>query len=241
MRGRLWQLIRPLTPEYRFGRPAALVKALEWLRTGAAVWVVYQSVRYTGIDFEGTLNRFVFAPAINAGFAIPAVVLAMAAVLAVARDRRAQGRALLLPAVTMVCVFLGVVALAATTLFIGWRMGHGYWSLWLIFLLLVGFPAVSVTGFLVVRHWFRAADGHPMLPALCALGYAATQVAVFVAYGPSQTLPSPWNVVVGLGSPLSLAAFAGVELWVLHRWHGVSPRELPPPVPRRVDVYRSTA
>src|SRR5688500_1917468 len=121
MRGRVWQLIRLLMPGYRFGRPGALVTSLEWLRTAVAVCVVYQSVRYAGIDFDGTLNRFVFAPVINAALAGPAVLLAMATVVTVAHDRREQLGFLLLPAATMVCVCLAVVALAATTLFVGRR------------------------------------------------------------------------------------------------------------------------
>jgi hypothetical protein len=231
MRRLLWTIVSLLIPEHRYGRPGAVVTVLEWVRTAAAVWVVYVSVRHTGLDFERGLQRFVLGPAVNAGFAVPALLLGAVSVLALARDRRAQLRAFGRPAATVVSVLFLVLGLAYLTYVMGHEAGPGYWSLWLIFLVPVGFPALAVTAFLVVRYWFRAADGHPMLPALCAFAYAVTQFGILAVYGPGDTLPPPYHLLVGIGSPLSLAAVAGIELMLLHR-AGVSPRTLPPLRPR---------
>jgi hypothetical protein len=228
MRRRVWLL---LVPEHRFGRPGAVVTALEWVRTLAALGVVYVSVSYTGLDFEGALQRFVLGPMVNAGLALPALLIGMTVIVVAARDRRVALRALGRPVVTAIAAVAVVAAFAWITYTMGHRMGQGYWGLYLLVMVPVGLPALGLMAFLVLRCWFRAADGHPMLPALCALGYAVTQVVVVAVYGPGDTLPAPWDVVVGVGSPLSLAAVAGVELALLRNRRGVSIRRLPPLVP----------
>src|SRR5256885_11309837 len=41
------------------------------------------------------------------------------------------------------------------------------------------FPYTTLfRSYLSARHWFRAADGHPLLPALTAVGFAAGQLAL---------------------------------------------------------------
>jgi len=208
-----------------------VVTTLEWVRTLAALGVIYVSVRYTGLDFEGALQRFVLGPMVNAGLALPAVLLGMTVVVAVAHDRRAALRALGRPVATLLAAVAVVAAFAWITYTMGHRMGQGWWGLYLLVMVPVGLPALGIMAFLILRYWFRAADGHPMLPALCALGYAVTQLVVVIVYGAGDTLPAPWDVIVGVGSPLSLAAVAGVELLLLRHRRGVSLRRLPPLVP----------
>jgi hypothetical protein len=71
-----------------------------------------------------------------------------------------------------------------------------------------------------------------MLPALVALAYAAAQLVVLAIRGLDPALPRNVAIVLALGSALSLAALASLELTVRRRAGG-SLRTLPPARSRR--------
>ncbi len=61
----------------------------------------------------------------------------------------------------------------------------------LLVLAVVGLPALLWASYLAVRHWFRGADGHPMLPALTTIGFAAAQLVELIGAGPDQREVEP--------------------------------------------------
>lgn len=87
-------------------------------------------------------------------------------------------------------------------------------------------PAGLAISYLAVRHWCVAADGHPMLPAVITVFYAAIQLGLFIIGGGLAILPDGLRLTVGVGGPVCLAAIAAAELW-LHVREGRSIRSLP--------------
>jgi hypothetical protein len=240
--GKFWRGIAAvrllLVPRYRYGRPGPMFTALEWIRTATTIAVVVVSLRFAGFSFE---DRIVRGPLVSGLLAVPAVVLGMLTVLVAARPghRRAALRALRRPAVTLVGALAAGYLFLRVVMYVGWHLGGISGHLLFLALVAFGCPALAVLSFLCLRYWFVAADGHPMLPALCALGYAGAQLVVLVAGGPSPDLPPGLRWLVGAGGPLTLAAIAAAELIAWRYRRGVSLRTLPPPVsPPRTERER---
>jgi hypothetical protein len=82
-------------------------------------------------------------------------------------------------------------------------------------------PTIAWTAYMSVRHWFRAADGHPFLPAMVAIGYATVHIGL--ARYPTRAgdldpaLPTSLALSIRLGGPLILVATAAVEIALVWR------------------------
>jgi hypothetical protein len=217
-----------LTPLHRYGRPpGALFTIIEWLRTAATLAVVAISLRFTGFDYE---QRVVVGPLVSGLLAVPSALLGMALVAVVARrgHRMAVLRSLRRPLLTLLAVLATGYLMIRAIMYVGWHDVPSK-ALLMMAIVVVGLPLLAVLAFVGVRHWFNAADGHPMLPALCAIGYALTQLIMVLVGGTSDDLPPHLRWLIGLGSPLTLAAVAAAELLVWRYRRGVSLRTLPPP------------
>jgi hypothetical protein len=76
--------------------------------------------------------------------------------------------------------------------------------------------AVILVCYLAVRHWCRAADGHPMLPAVITIGYAVLSVGWYLYGGPTPGVPVVADRVLALGGLAALVCLSVIELVVLH-------------------------
>jgi hypothetical protein len=203
-----------------------LFTAVEWLRTAATLAVVVISLRFSGFDYE---QRVVVGPLVSGLLAVPPVLLSMTVLAAAARSghRIAMLRSMRRPFLTLLAVLATGYLIIRAVMYVGWH-DVPLRPLLMMAIVVVGLPSLAVLAFVGLRHWFNAADGHPMLPALCAIGYAVAQLIVVAVGGPSDDLPPHLRWVVSLGSPLTLIAVAVAELLVWRYRRGVSLRELPP-------------
>jgi len=104
----------------------------------------------------------------------------------------------------------------------------------LLTIILIAIPALLWTAWLCVNNWFNAADGHPMLPALAAIIFAAETWAVSIhqalTRGFTPPVPPALSALLTLGGPPVMAAL-GVAMLVRLRRSGISIRTLPTPAP----------
>jgi hypothetical protein len=210
---------------------------LERLRMAGIAATYVLIVVYGTFEF-GDLLPLLQNHLVDTAIGTPAMLLGMLLLVVVAE--RTQRRTVL--------ASLGVPAgriasLVGASLVIGFTVnlimqldpyGHGMLAsvaLWLlqfvtaVVLVVVLAPAALLIGYLAVRHWCVAADGHPMLPAVITVFYAAIQLGLFVVEGGLTILPDGLRVTVGVGGPVCLAAIAAAELR-LHVAAGTSIRSL---------------
>jgi hypothetical protein len=242
----LWTLVfRILRPRYLFGRPSRSLVWLERLRTlglfGAAAVYLF----YLGVTTD-VASRAALGPIQDGMRSLPAILLAMVVVVLTARGghRGAAVAALRRPlgALLLLVVFAAAVILLVNTVdgppvgdapeeeepswaTVMWLLKAGAW---LAFGL--GFGALTIlVSFLAVRHWCCAADGHPMLPAVTTILYAAMNVGWYLYDGATPGVPVLVDRLIALGGPAMLVVIALVEVRIL-RLQGVSLSELPPRV-----------
>ena len=239
----LWILVlRTLRPRHRFGRPGRSLVWLERLRTlglfGAAAVYLF----YLGMTTD-VASRAALGPIQDGMRSLPAIVLAMAVLVAAARagHRGAAVAALRRPlgALLLLVAFAAAVIVLVNTVH-GPPVGDApeeaeptwataLWLLkagsWLAFGLAFGALTILVS-FLAVRHWCCAADGHPMLPAVTTILYAAMNVGWYLYDGVTPGVPTTVDRLIALGGPAMLVVIALVELRIL-RLQDVSLSELP--------------
>jgi hypothetical protein len=231
-----------LTPENRYGEPPRSVEVLEWIRTGGTILLLAGvSWLYTGF---GEAGRLINAPVVNTLLALPAMLVAIVVVLAAAHraQRREVARSLGRPLAVTGVVAAALLAFAVViegfnrlwhgggvslrSVLLGCCVGAPVSIVFLVYVI----PAVLWGCFLAVRHWFRAADGHPMLPGVMTCAYAVAEVVNLLVRGPDDAMPAAVALLIGVGCPIGLAATGLVEIQLLRR-AGYSLRTLPAQVP----------
>jgi hypothetical protein len=242
----LWIFVfRRLRPRHLFGRPRRALVWLERLRTlglfGAAAVYLF----YLGVTTD-VASRAALGPIQDGMRSLPAILLAMVVVVLAARSgRRGAAVAALrrpLGAVLLLVVFAAAVIVLVNTVdgppvgdspeedepgwaTVMWMLKAGSW---LAFGLTFGALTILVS-FLAVRHWCCAADGHPMLPAVTTILYAAMTAGWYLYDGATPGVPVLVDRLIALGGPAVLVLIALLELRIL-RVQGVSLSELPPRV-----------
>jgi MFS family permease len=237
---------RQLTPEYRFGRPHAVLTWWSRFRTACTVVVaVATTVLYRRWGFDSMIERLIVSPIVNAAIAAGSMVASTVILIATARPgtRRRLLTGLRRPVATMATVVAGYVGLTIILAgAVGWVYARAERGIgWLLLAAAVSFalipvacywlPATAWTAYLSVRHWFRAADGHPFLPAMVAIGYATVHIGLAMyqrtAGELDPQLPTSLAFSIQLGSPLVLGTTAAFEI-VLVRGTGAAFRDPPP-------------
>jgi hypothetical protein len=246
----IW-VFRILRPRYLFGRPSRSLVWLERLRTLGLFGVIAAYMFYLGVTTD-VASRAALGPVQDGMRSLPAILLAMVVVVLAARGGH-RGRAVAalrrpLGAVFLLVVFAAAVIVLVNTVDgppvaeeppeedeVGWATVM--WLLkagsWLAFGLSFGALTILVS-FLAVRHWCSAADGHPMLPAVTTILYAAMNVGWYLYDGATPGVPVLVDRLIALGGPAMLLVIALVELRIL-RVQGVSLSGPPPrvgPAPR---------
>jgi hypothetical protein len=240
----IW-VLRILRPRHRFGLPSRSLVWLERLRTLGLLGAAAVYLLYLGVTTD-VASRAALGPIQDGMRSLPAIVLAMVVVVVAARSgHRGSAVAALrrpLGAVLLLVVFATAVIVLVNTVdgppvgdapeedeptwaTVMWLLKAGGW---LAFGLSFGALTILVS-FLAVRHWCCAADGHPMLPAVTTILYAAMNVGWYLYDGATPGVPVLVDRLIALGGPAMLVVIALAELRILGR-QGVALSGLPPPV-----------
>jgi len=251
----IW-VLRILRPRHLFGRPSRSLVWLERLRTLGLFCVIAVYLYYLGATTD-VASRAALGPIQDGMRSLPAILLGMVVVVLAARRgrRRAAAAALRRPlgAVLLLVVFAAAVLVLVNTVH-GSPVGESpdeplnamtwatpIWMLkagsWLAFGLSFGALTILVS-FLAVRHWCSAADGHPMMPAITTILYAAMNVGWYLYDGPTPGVPVLVERLIALGGPAMLVLISLVELRIIRR-QGVSLTVPPPRVEPRPWARRS--
>jgi hypothetical protein len=249
----IW-VLRILRPRYLFGRPSRSLVWLERLRTLGLLGAAAAYLFYLGVTTD-VASRAALGPIQDGMRSLPAIVMAMIVVVLAARSGR-RGAAVAglrrpLGAVLLLVVFAAAVMVLVNTVDgppvgdepeeeePGWATAM--WLLkagaWLAFGLSFGALTILVS-FLAVRHWCCAADGHPMLPAVTTILYAAMNVGWYLYDGATAGVPLLIDRLIALGGPAMLVVIALIELRILRR-QGVSLSQSPPRVGAAQRIGRS--
>lgn len=227
-----------LTPKYLYGSQDPALQWCERIRTVATVvFLIYISLRYTGVSYDRLNEILWLSPTSNAAIALPVVLVAMVVLLATSEpeERGKVLRALRRPFMTVVAIIGFWLAFVATFYEFTHARTQGWYTsvmypIIALALLLYGIPAFAWATFLCVRNWFNAADGHPMLPAMSAVLFALVQLGIntylIVTAQLNPLLPTWLAAVAAVSSPVVLGTAAAIEIILLHR-RGVSLRRRP--------------
>ncbi|PSL55757.1 hypothetical protein B0I31_10448 [Saccharothrix carnea] len=226
-----------LTPRFRYGSGDVRVERLELARSVGgivvtlAVWVAYEQVGYDSV--MGSLSTVM----INAAVALPAVVVGIAILFGTIApaDRSRLLRAVRRPAVTVLaCLAVGLAFDFVLGSYKSVRLPGLATILAVVVilaLLLYVMPSILWAAYWGYRYWFNAADGHPLLPALCSIVFSVGILGVNtyqLARGDlSARIPGPLAVLLTFGSPPLVIALALWEI-KLAGGQGVTLRALPP-------------
>jgi hypothetical protein len=227
---------RRLAPEDPWIATVGRVRAILGL-----VLIVVIAIRF-GTYSEFGLENFLEGLALTSLLAIPSCLVWMALLIGLTEPahRRAALRQMRWPALSLAAF---AVVLTALTLFdaggaayVGNRLtaagidlplsGMVYGGVLGLWFLIFCFRSA----YLVTRHWFNAADGHPLLEPLMA-GWMAWLTAVVTVIFQARDDAVPLLVAIGLpvGSAVVTTALVATEAWRLYRRHGVGLRTGPWP------------
>jgi uncharacterized membrane protein YidH (DUF202 family) len=229
-----------LTPHFRYGTGDPRITRLEQARTAGglvitfAVLIAYEQTGYDAV--MGSLGNVM----VNAAMAMPALVIGIGILLitTAAPDRPRLVRAMRRPALTLLACLAAGLAFdfilgnykstpgAAMTTIVTLAI--------ILALLLYVMPAILWTAYWSYRYWFNAADGHPLLPAVCSivysLGILGYHTYLLAAGNLEPRIPGPLALLFTFGSPLAVITLAILEINLSHRT-GTTLRTLPPTQP----------
>lgn len=225
-----------LTPKDRFGPPDPLISMVQRIVSVLGVIIVFSvSIAFKGVDIDalgGAFDNKLASMVPNAGLALIAVLLGMSVLLIAAgpAERRRMLRSLGRPAAA-----LGEVGCAALALQLyimltqgaaAWMNEPKHWYLYFVaiavvlvlaaLLLLVVVPLAVWIAWLCVNNFCNAADGHPMLPWLAAVAFAAETWALSLHSALTTGFGPPVPPVIGacttLGGPPIVALLSVVAM-----------------------------
>jgi hypothetical protein len=246
---RFWPVIRFFVPDYRYGPPSRTMVWLERLRM-ASIAATYLVIVAYGTFTVADLLPLLQDHMIDTALGTPAFPVGMILLVAAAQPggRRGLLGSFRVPLGRLAALIGGSLAVAFTLNWImridnGNRGPYATLAVSLVkfatgaFAIAVIVPAAIVIGYLAVRHWCVAADGHPMLPAVITMFYASIQLALYFIEGGLPVLPPGLRMAVGIAGPVCLGLISAVELW-LHRREGAPFRSLPPYIFVRIRIPR---
>lgn len=233
-------LRRGLEPQHVHVPPDVRFARLTWWRaaigTGA---IIVASVYWRGLNpgVAGDLasefiNRLITTAAVLCLVALLPCVLLLA--VAPARSRRTLARYLWIPArvplaaasMTGVVFVVGNPRLLTSTgvepVDSTLRVAIPLMTVIVGVIFLATLPTILIMGVpLLLRHYGRAADGHPTLPALISitLGGALALISLLEWFyaGPNPAFPWIVALLLAAGGPVSTITLGSWELWTLHR------------------------
>ena len=239
-----------LTPMNRFGPPDPLISKMQRMVSVLGVIIVLSvSIAFKGVDvsalggaFDNKLNSIV--P--NAALALIAVLLGMSVLLiaSVPAERRSMFHSFRRPASALGAVGCAALALQLYIMLtqgaMAWVNDPGHWYLFFVasaaalvliaLLLLVAIPLAVWIAWLCVKNFCNAADGHPLLPWLAAIAFAAETWALSLHSALTTGFGSPVPPLIGacttLGGPPVVASLSVAAMMRL-RSAGVSLRSVP--------------
>jgi hypothetical protein len=239
-----------LTPKDRFGPPDPLISMVQRVVSVLGVVIVVSvSIAFKGVDvgaLGGVFDHKLTSMVPNAGLALIAVLLGMSVLLIAAApaERRRMLRSFSRPASALGAVGCAGLALQLYIMLtqgaMAWVNDPKHWYLFFVgiaaalvlvaLLLLVVLPLAVWIAWLCVNNFCNAADGHPMLPWLATVAFAAETWALSLHSALTTGFGPPVPPVIGacttLGGPPVVVVLSVVAMLRL-RGARVSLRSVP--------------